>query len=432
VPPLRLPSRAWFALAFACPALLAFAVARFGVDVPWFDEWIWAPLIVHLREGTLGPGDLWAQQNAHRSVFPSLVALALAFAHPWSARLEEFAGIAFLAAAVALLLALTAKTIRPGIAGPLGLLVALLACSLGQSQNILWGFQLSWFLTLAAIVATVCILYLWPDSTPGFAAAAATAAIASASLIFGFAAWLAGAVVLAGRSRAAASRTSLWLALALAAAAAFFYGYAPPPAEPYAGDAARSPLVAAAYMLTYLGGPLGIWSGVPLALCWGGAGVLAFAWLAFRFAGDERARPWIALGTVPLCAAALAIVGRATFGIDQALSSRYVTVSSLLWIALAALAAIAHTRGIIPVRAAAPRAAAFAGALAFGGCLLATNLSGWRDLQDTGELQAAGRATLLAYRHADDERIRLLCDDATFLRREADALARLHEFPFER
>ena len=48
--PLRIPSRAWFALALACPALLALAVARFGIDVPWFDEWIWAPLVVKLRE----------------------------------------------------------------------------------------------------------------------------------------------------------------------------------------------------------------------------------------------------------------------------------------------------------------------------------------------------------------------------------------------
>ncbi len=412
--------------------LLALLVARFGVDVPWFDEWIWAPLIVGLRDRTLGFADLWAQQNAHRSVFPSLVALALASAHPWSARLEEFAGIAFLAVTLALLVALLARTLGPALAGPLALAVALLLCSLGQSQNVLWGFQLSWFLTIAAIVATVFVLSAVPNPALAFALGAASAAIASASLIFGFAAWVAGALVLAGRSRAALSRVWLWAALALAAGGAFFYRYVPPPAEPYASDAARSPLTAAGYLLAYLGGPLGIWSGVLLALFWGAAGLLAFAWLAFRLAGDARARAWIALGTVPLCAAALAIVGRATFGIDQALSSRYVTVSSLLWIALAALVALAFERGIIAPASSAARAAALACAAAFAGCLFATNLRGFADLRDTSALQAAGRVTLLAYRHADDERIRLLCDDAAFFRREADALARLHEFPFER
>lgn len=432
MPPLRLPSRAWFALALACPALLALAVARFGIDVPWFDEWIWAPLVVKLRDGTLGAADLWAQQNAHRSVFPSLVALALAGLHPWSARLEEFAGIAFLALSVALLCALLARTVRPGLAGPLGLLVALLACSLGQSQNVLWGFQLAWFLTIAATVATVFVLHASRGSAFGLACAATAAAIASYSLIFGFAAWLAGALVLAGRSRSAAARTSLWLALALASAGAFFYRYVPPPAEPFAGDAARTPLLAAGYVLTYLGGPLGIWSGVPLSLAWGAAGLLAFAWFALRLGRERRARPWIALGTVPLAGAALAIVGRATFGIDQALSSRYVTVASLLWIALVALAALAAERGCIPLRSTAARAGLLLGALAFGGCLLATNLRGWGDLRDTSELQATGRATLLAFRHADVERIRLLCDDAAFFRTQAAALARLREFPFER
>lgn len=429
--PLRIPSRAWFALALACPVLLACAVARFGVDVPWFDEWIWAPLVVKLRDGTLGAGDLWAQQNAHRSVFPSLVALALARAHPWSARLEEFAGVAFLALTVVLLYALVARTVRPGLAGPLGFAVALLACSLGQSQNVLWGFQLSWFLTIAAIVACVYIASLRPDAALGIAGAAPAAVVASYSLIFGFAAWLAGAIVIVGRTRAAASRTYLWLALALATAGAFFYRYAQPPAEPYASDAARTPLLAAGYMLAYLGAPLGIWSGLPLSLFWGGAGVLAFAWLAFRLAREERARPWIALGAVPLCAAALAIVGRATFGIDQALSSRYITVSSLLWIALLPLVALASERGAIPLRGTSGRAAALLCSLALGGCWFATNLRGWDDLRDTSELQAAGRATLLGYRRAGDERIRLLCDDAPFLRTEARALERLHEFPFE-
>jgi hypothetical protein len=423
--------RAWFALALACPVLLALAVARYGVDVPWFDEWIWAPLVIKLRDGTLRAADLWAQQNAHRSVFPSLAALGLARVHPWSARLEEFAGIAFLGVMLALLLGLLGRTLRPKSAGPLGFLVALLACSLGQSQNVLWGFQLSWFLTLAAIVATIYALYVLRGSALGIACGAATAAIASYSLIFGFAAWLAGAIVLAGRSRAAAARTSLWLALALGAAAAFFYRYAPPPAEPYASDAARAPLIVAGYLLTYLGGPLGIWSGVPLALAWGAAGLLAFGALAFRLARYERARPWLALGAVPIFAAVLAIVGRATFGIDQALSSRYVSVSSLLWIALVALIALALERRAVAFGALPARAAAIACALAFAGCLVATNVRGWGDLRDTSELQAAGRATLLAFRHADDDRIRLLCDDAVFFRAEARELARLREFPFE-
>ncbi len=431
MPTLRLPSRAWFALALACPALLAAAVARFGVDVPWFDEWIWAPLIVKLREGTLTVSDLWAQQNAHRSFFPSLVALALARSHPWSAVREEYAGIAFIGVAVASLLALAARTVRPERAGPLGLAAALLACSLGQSQNILWGFQLSWFLAIAAILATVLTLHAWPESPLAFGAAAATAAIASYSLIFGFAAWLAGAVVLAGRSRAAGVRIFVWTALALASAGAFAYGYSAPPAEPYAGDAARSPLLAAGYFLTYLGGPLGIWSGVPVALAWGAAGLAAFAWLAARTLPDQRSRPWIALGSVPLFTAALAIVGRATFGIDQALSSRYVTVSSLLWIALAGLLAVAAESGAFPPRTTLARGAALAAALAAAACFVATNVRGWNDLNDTSALQRDGRATLLAYRHADDERIRLLCDDATFFRRQANALARLHEFPFE-
>jgi hypothetical protein len=432
VPTLRLPSRAWFALALACPALLALTVARFGVDVPWFDEWIWAPLIVKLRAGTLTVADLWAQQNAHRSFFPSVVAIALARDHAWSAVREEFAGIAFLAITVALLVALVARSVRPAAAGPLGLIVGLLACSLGQSQNVLWGFQLSWFLTIAAIVATVFLLRTFPGSGLAFGVAALAAAIASYSLIFGFGAWLAGAIALAGRSRAASARVLVWLALGLATAGAFFYGYAAPPAEPYAGDAARSPLLAAGYMLTYLGGALGIWSGVPLALFWGIAGVAAFVRLALLTAGDERARAWIALGSVPLFAAALAIVGRATFGIDQALSSRYVTVSGLFWIALVALLAVALDRGAVAIRTIAARATALLTALAFGGCFVATNVRGWRDLQDTHALQADGRATLLAYRHADDDRIRLLCDDAAFFREQAGALARLGEFPFQR
>lgn len=55
-------------------------VIRYGVDIPWYDQWKFLPTLEKFFQGRLAFHDLWQQHNEHRILFPRIVFLALAFA----------------------------------------------------------------------------------------------------------------------------------------------------------------------------------------------------------------------------------------------------------------------------------------------------------------------------------------------------------------
>ena len=63
--------------AVAIPLVLGSLILRYTVNVPHWDEFEWAPLILHLHAGTLTFSELWIQHNDHRMFFGRLIALGL-------------------------------------------------------------------------------------------------------------------------------------------------------------------------------------------------------------------------------------------------------------------------------------------------------------------------------------------------------------------
>ena len=328
------------AIAVALPLLLAAFVATQYVDVPMYDEWIWSPLVLALHDGALKFSDLWAPQGAHRSLVPTALALGLAHFDGWSMRDEALVSVALAALTQALLWYLLRRRSASARAAALPFCVAsLLLYSLVQSENWLWGFQLSWLLVNLATVAVVALLDA-PSAGPlRFSGAVAAALIASFSLVFGCGAWFAGAVMFATRREW--WRAAIWLGCAAVASAAFAYGYALPHDEHGWASGAASPLLdAAQFVLAYLGAPLGIAGGrwtselLGTVLLLAGAALLIEAWRAGR---DVAA--WTALLAFALLAGVMEAVGRAGNGVDGALAFRYTTPASLAWIALVGLTA---------------------------------------------------------------------------------------------
>src|SRR5262245_60555941 len=65
----RRNSLAWRALlaATVVPPLIVFVlIFRFGVNVPFQDDWDTASVLIKWRNGSLTAGDFWAQQSEHR------------------------------------------------------------------------------------------------------------------------------------------------------------------------------------------------------------------------------------------------------------------------------------------------------------------------------------------------------------------------------
>jgi hypothetical protein len=307
-------------------------VATLVVNVPMFDEWTWAPLVLALHDHTLHLGDLWAQQQAHRSFVPSLLMLVLAHFDGWDVRIETFLNVVLALKTQILVFVLCASLDGNRRAWTFAL-CSLLLFSLLQAENWLWGFQMSWFLVNLFVVTVVVML--GTRKPLGFVVAVLAAIAASSSLIFGFGAWIAGIVMLI-RCRAL---LAVWCALGACFAACYTIGYHAPRFEN--GWAwLSSPLTVLQFVLVYLGDPLGAWGGRYVSEIAGIALIVAFVYCV-RLAIAERAaaQEWYALAAFALTAACFEAIGRAGNGLDAALALRYVTPATLGWIALVGLSA---------------------------------------------------------------------------------------------
>jgi hypothetical protein len=114
----------------------------------------------------------------------------------------------------------------------------------------------------------------------------------------------------------------------------------------------HNPEVPFLYFLGLLGGPLTFWipenSRTWLAITFGSILLLLFGWFCYRnFANGPRGKtaPWVGLACFVLAFCLITAIGRAGFGIDNAVvSSRYRTHTLLLAVAALALGYLAVDR----------------------------------------------------------------------------------------
>jgi hypothetical protein len=393
------------------PVAMAIFVATNVTNVPMYDEWIWSPLMLAFHAGTLHVADLWSQQGAHRSFVPTAIVLGLSAIDGWNIRIEALAGVALTALAQFALWRLFVRRLGTGAARPF-LLASALLYALTQSENWMWGFQISWFLVNAGLLSAVALLDALELRAWRIAPAILAALVASFSLIFGFALWVAGAIVLLAQRRYRGAL--VWLTAAVLASAAFLWNYQRPPFENGWIVNAPAPLFdGVRFVLAYLGAPLGIAGGLVLCEVLGAVFLAAFAFLLI--AGDRRnAAPWVALVAFTLTAAILEVIGRGGNGADAAMAFRYTTPSSLAWIGLIGLAATSVSMTIVPVR----RTLLVLAAVLF----VSANVAGAFEAM---QLIGAEHAALVALRNPaayDDEELALYVNDPAFLRSQAALL----------
>ncbi|MBM3285630.1 MAG: hypothetical protein FJY81_07125, partial [Candidatus Aminicenantes bacterium] len=65
-------------LAFVPLIVLILEIIRFHVDIPFWDQWNFVPLLGKALDGDLHISDLWQQHNEHRLIFPRLLMVGLA------------------------------------------------------------------------------------------------------------------------------------------------------------------------------------------------------------------------------------------------------------------------------------------------------------------------------------------------------------------
>ena len=354
----------------ALPALyMGTLVARYGVEVPLMDDWEMAPLIAKAHTGGLTWNDLFEQQEEARTVFPKLIFILSGIDGHWDVRDEMMFSVVL---CVATALGIFVLLRRSGL-GLVATALCFWASTLlifSPAQFELWLFASGFpsFMPVLCIVgALLACETRWPLGVK-FAIAAVLSTISTFTLAHGMLAWgLTFPIFLAGhRPRRCLGWLVAWCVAAAAAATLYLFDYRKPAHLPdfapaiSAGDYVQ-------FFLAFIGGTFAYAAQqqrVALAIGVGAVAVLllvaagVFTLRRLRDAEfSRRVLPWFALAGYSAASAILVTLGRGAYGIEYAISSRYVTFSLYALVALAALLAIVAAEMMRRQRAPLRRAA---------------------------------------------------------------------------
>jgi len=140
-------------------------IIYFGVNVPFYDQWVVPALLEKTATGTLQFKDLFELHNNHRILFPRLIFIVLGFISSWNIKLELFFSLCLAIINFILLYKISANTSKNQnyFFHFTNLLTALIFFSLAQSENWLWGFQIALFLINFCVILSCFILIPIPD-----------------------------------------------------------------------------------------------------------------------------------------------------------------------------------------------------------------------------------------------------------------------------
>lgn len=316
------------------PGALSVAyVYQFGVSVVVRDQWEMVTLFRNLFSGELSFLDLWEPHNEHRFLFPRIVMLSLGVMTEWNNLAEMYLIQACLfATLIGLLLAF-----RAGGGSRLFFFIpiAFLVFSLRQSQNMLWGYQITFAFAQTFGVLALFFLYISGRGNlrkVAFSASLLSGTVAAFSAIQGLLVWPAGLLQLLLTPLEKATKRILIAVWGLVGAGewiVYFLDY-----ERDVGSSLSlllaSPVTGAEFFLTLLGSPLFPQRGLILV---GGAilaGLIALSsFLIFKERKLGEYSFWLSLLVFSLFVSLSVMSGRIRLGVEAATASKYTTFSIL-------------------------------------------------------------------------------------------------------
>jgi hypothetical protein len=393
-----------FLLALVPIVFIGWVIDRYGVNVPYADEWSNLILVEKWDTGHLGFADLIRPHNGHRILIPRLIFLAFAEMAHGNIRAEMFFSLFVCALTSAALLYLLRRTVRASWSVRLALwaLINLLLFSPIQAENWLWGFQFQILLSNLCVVGAVIAV----TANLRVAFRLSLAALFAVAGVFSFGQgvliWpIVGLLMIArGEPR---RRVLIWGGVTLVVLCGFFFSY-------HGKDLTRAvahwwdyPL----FFVAFLGAPLAqIPDTNPMVMAAGLGAILCAAYFSLlisclRRGAAGRDAVWLGLGAYPIGGALLAAASRTHFGAGQALDSRYKTVAVVLLVSLIGLVASRYFERPSTQR----KVAAF---LAAAVCLIlyAFNFAfAFRDLEINRALRSHGKAALEFSKILDTDKI---------------------------
>lgn len=336
---------------------LAGTILMYGVNVPYWDQWEVADLVVKAFDRKLSLGDLTFQQNESRLVFPRLVFIGLAYLTGYDVRYEMWGSFCLACLVAYNIYRLGRVTLGSNRRQEVFLLflASLLIFSLAQWENWFWGIQFSVFVPIACVTSILSLAYSSLSVGTKFAVSAILSTISTFSFAHGMMCWVIVLPVLMLQTweelKTKRWLIGCWLFGFAVAVGLYFFNYTKPPYHPSFAEALAKLPAALGYFLALLGGPLG-WGTKLNSLYQAiavGSGVAALFVLmclcVWRHRSESlvlhRTLAWLTLGSYTLVSAGVTTLGRLGLGMETALSSRYGTFAIPLIVALIYLVPIA-------------------------------------------------------------------------------------------
>lgn len=324
-------------------ALITFLIFTKSVNVPSWDQWALVPLFDKFYSGTLTLKDLWTQHNEHRILFPKIIMLILGSLTHWNIFYELITNLLIAIATYLVILSqmkFTAVKIEKKPHWILYLSIPILLFTTGQWENWSWGFQIQIFLNVAAVMNGLVLLTrkLTPLKLV-FIFICGT--VATYSFANGIMFWLIGLIIIVFALKPIKNKILLyflWISISLVNVFTYFYHYKKPEGHPPLIYVIKHPLTFIKYFLAYIGSPMGGFD-KNIALLLGFIGTVLFLIIFICIILRKRdllldLSPWLGAMLYSVISAVVSAVGRAGFGYEQALASRYVTISIIFWIGL--------------------------------------------------------------------------------------------------
>lgn len=316
-------------------AIVLHAIWTTTPTVPFEDEWENLLMLHHVYTGTFSLSELWAFHNQHRIVIPSAIEIMLVeITHYNRQIMMSFdVGVALL---TTVLFHSAARRLIANRWLSWALLVpfSLAALSLGQWEDWLEPFQLTFFLTIFGYAC--CVRGLAEDdiSNTGFLITLAGSIIAALSSLSGclaFFAFLPGILLYGWK------RTLIWVAVAAGVLIPYFIGF---PHSTILSDLGS----VISYAVAYLGGPVSAGHVVRAVLIATASIIVMLACIGVYWLQHYSLKsilPWVSLGLCGMGAAGSTALGRYSGGsLALAFSSRYQAFSAVWWIAVFGVVAV--------------------------------------------------------------------------------------------
>lgn len=322
-----------YTFSFLIPIALGLLyIKTFGVNIIFWDQFELVPLIEKLYNGTLSINDLFSQHNEHRIFFPKIIMLLLVKITMYNTIIEMYISWIFAVSTLLIIFRLYIQNFGSSESmiwkfAP----IAWIIFSFRQFENILWGWQLQIYLSLLGFVSSIYLLDKSKKIDKSFVGSILCGIISTFSFFNGLFVWPIGIIfIICSKRDNRKVLAKIWTIFWIIIWGIYFYGWTRPSYHPSPLSIFKDIFTSLSFFIMNIGSPFA--SDRINAF---GIGILLFILFIFVILLTIYKKliyenmVWISFILFSLMSSIVITIGRVGLGLDMALSSRYVTLTSL-------------------------------------------------------------------------------------------------------